>query len=195
VSCRPPFTSIPKDGKPLTGRGIDAEDPTASRVGKTVAPPADMSRAPSTSESGFSLAETLVALALLAGALLSLARIFVTATTVVTTSRHVTMGSILASQKLEELRAVVSSLPPASDARDGIEFVDRDGVAAPAHGNVRHVTYTRRWRIRPLPSDPDHVSVIQVVVTPGAVRGGRSESVPHRPDEVVLVTMQARDRP
>ena len=164
------------------------------RIGKAVAPDADMSQPLSTSESGFSLAETLVALALLAGALLGLARMFTTATAVVTTARHITMGSILASQKLEELRTVASGPPPAPDVRDGIEFVDRAGVAAANAETATNVTYTRQWWIRPLPSDRDHVSVISVTVTPGAVRRGRSESAPRRADEVVLVTMQARDR-
>ena len=136
-----------------------------------------------------------MALALLAGALLSLARMFTTATAVVTTARHLTTGSILAAQKLEELRAVASGLPSGPNVSGGIELIDRTGVAVAEVTASTPITHTRQWRIRPLPTDPDTVSVIQVLVTPGAVGTGRLDSQPRRADEVFLVTMQARGEP
>jgi hypothetical protein len=146
------------------------------------------------SESGFALAETLIAMAILAVALLSLAQLFTAATAALTTARHLTMGSILATQKLEELRNVVSGSQSVLNVEGGIDYVDRVGVASSPVGDAApNVVYTRHWWIRPLPADPDRVSVIQVVVTPGAVRDDRSGAMPRRPDEVVLVTMHARD--
>ena len=133
---------------------------------------------------------------LLAGALLALARMLTTATTIVLTARHLTSGSILATQKVEELRTVVAGSPAGVETRDGLEFIDRVGVAFPAGVDAAiHVSYTRQWSIHPLPSDPDRVSVIQVVVTPGAVRDARPGPGARRPDEVALVTMQGRDEP
>ena len=169
---------------------------TSCRIGRALALPRGMSRRQRVCESGFSLAETLIAVALLIGALLSLAQLFSAATAIVTTAHHLTAGSVLAAQKLEELRNVVSGSPSAIDTDGGIDYVDRVGMAAsPGIDASTQVTYTRRWWIRPLAADPDHVSVIQVVVTPGAVREGTPAPIERRADEVVLVTMQARDEP
>jgi hypothetical protein len=134
--------------------------------------------------------------ALVAGALLSLARMLTTATTIVLTARHLTSGSILAAQKVEELRTVVAGLPAGGDTRGGVEFIDRVGVAFSADADAAiHVSYTRQWWIRPLPSDPNRVSVIHVIVTPGTDRDDRSGPGPRRPDAVVLMTLQAGDGP
>jgi hypothetical protein len=149
----------------------------------------------STSDSGFSLAEALVALAILAGALLSLARTFTAAASVVTTARHITNGSILGAQKLEELRAVAAGLPPGPRISSGIELIDRTGIAVPEVTASAQVTYTRQWWIEPLPSDPEQVSVIRVIVTPGVARRRGLESEPRRADEVLVATMHARDAP
>ena len=155
-----------------------------------------MSRKQRTSEHGFSLAETIIALAILAGTLLSLAQLFTTATGIVTTARHVTTGSILASQKLEELRSVVSGLPSVPTIDGGIEYVDRVGAAVQSGGGIStNVAYTRQWRVRPLASDPDRVALIRVVVTPGTVASPLSDSRPRRIGEVVLVTLQASNGP
>jgi prepilin-type N-terminal cleavage/methylation domain-containing protein len=147
------------------------------------------------SDRGFSLAETIVAVAILAGALLSLAQLFTAATTIVTTARHLTTGTILATQKVEELRSVVAGLPSIPTVDDALEYVDRAGAAFPPRGAPTNVAYTRQWWVRPLPADPDNVAVLQVVVTPGAVGNRRPDSVPRRTDEVVLVTLQASGRP
>jgi prepilin-type N-terminal cleavage/methylation domain-containing protein len=179
----------------LTARRIRVTDHVALRAGKTVARAEGVSRLLSMSESGFSLVETLVALALLAGALLSLARMFTTATAVVTTARHITTGTILAAQKLEELRVIASGFPSGPKVSGGIEFIDRRGAAAASVTASGPITHTRQWWIRPLPADPDQVSVIQVLVTPGSVRAGTPDSQPRRADEVFLATIQARNQP
>ena len=102
-------------------------------------------------------AEVLVAMAILCVALVSLAQLFIVATTANIAARHTTYASVLAAQKLEELRTLAWAdlVPSPVDAlRDDIPgYVDAvDG-------------YTRRWSIDPLPADPDRALVIRVVVT------------------------------
>lgn len=58
------------------------------------------------SESGFSLAEVIVATGLLATALVALAQLFGVATHANVSSRTTTYASVLAEQKMEELRAL-----------------------------------------------------------------------------------------
>ena len=58
------------------------------------------------SEAGFSLAETMVAVGLLATALVTLAQLFGISTRGNIASRNTTFASVLAEQKLEELRAL-----------------------------------------------------------------------------------------
>jgi hypothetical protein len=140
------------------------------------------------SSSGFSLAETLIALGIFAAALLSLAQLFTISAAVIQRARHVTIASVIASQKLEELRA----LPAAARAADGIELIDRDGSVLPP-GRSRGGAYTRRWSVRPHAADPDRLSVIDVRVTPATPEHARSPEHGQRPaGEVALVTMRAR---
>jgi type II secretory pathway pseudopilin PulG len=142
------------------------------------------------SAAGFSLAETLIALGILAAALLSLAQLFTIAAAVVQRARHVSIAAVMASQKLEELRA----LPGAAGARtaDGIELIDRDGSVLPPD-RLRGSAYTRRWSVRPHAADPDRLSVIDVRVAPATTDSAPSPENGQRPaGEVVLVTMRAR---
>jgi type II secretory pathway pseudopilin PulG len=57
-------------------------------------------------ESGFSLAEVMVATGILAAALISLAQLFAMAVQSNTSARDATFGTVLAQQKLEQLRAL-----------------------------------------------------------------------------------------
>jgi Tfp pilus assembly protein PilV len=142
------------------------------------------------SSSGFSLAETLIALGILAAALLSLAQLFTISAAVIQRAQHVSIAAVIASQKLEELRA----LPGAGAARaaDGIELIDRDGSVLPPDRS-QGSAYTRRWSVRPHAADPDRLSVIDVRVTPGTTDAARLPGNGQRPaGEVALVTMRAR---
>ena len=142
------------------------------------------------SSAGFSLAETLFALGILAIAMLSLAQLFTISAAVIRRARDVSVGAVIASQKLEELRA----LPGADDARaaDGIERIDSDGSVLPPD-RLGGSAYTRRWSVRPHAADPDRLSVIDVRVTPGTGDDAGSLENGQRPaGEVNLVTMRAR---
>ncbi|HEY6362426.1 MAG TPA: hypothetical protein VIX63_15040, partial [Vicinamibacterales bacterium] len=66
------------------------------------------------------------------------------------TARHMTIGSMLAAQKVEELRST-----PWSVRGEGIDRIDE---------------FTRRWAVSPLGVDPARTAVIDVRVTPGGVR-------------------------
>ncbi|HEY3157914.1 MAG TPA: hypothetical protein VGJ78_03055 [Vicinamibacterales bacterium] len=92
-----------------------------------------------------SLLETLIASAILATGLLSLAQLLGVATTATAAAGRATHAALLASQKVEELRACPS--PPIEQGGD-----------VPAPG------YQRDWSVVPLPSDPDHLALIDVVV-------------------------------
>ena len=97
-------------------------------------------------ERGFSLVEVLVASTILIVGLVALAQLFIVATASNISSRHVTYATVLAAQKLEELR----SLPSAQQSDLG--SVDEIGE------------YWRRWSIDPLPAEPGNAVVIQVLV-------------------------------
>jgi Tfp pilus assembly protein PilV len=118
------------------------------------------------SDSGSSLIETLVALAILAIGMLSLAHLFTAATILTTAVRHVGMASVYAAQKLEEMRsATTPSVPP-----NGIDYLDRAGIVLDsAMGRAGSVAYTRQWSTRPLATTA-RMRVVEVLVTPGRVR-------------------------
>jgi Tfp pilus assembly protein PilV len=102
------------------------------------------------SHRGFALPEALIASALLVVGVLSLGQIFTLAARADVTAHRLTVASVLAAQKIEELGSSPWSVP--------------------AEGVDRIAEFTRRWSITPLPVDPSTTAVIQVSVTPGAVR-------------------------
>ena len=104
---------------------------------------------------GMSLLETLIASAILATGLLSLAQLLGLATTATAAAGRTTHAVLLASQKIEELRAL-----PAVPLG---QYADN-----PAPG------YAREWSVAPLASAPDRVAIIEVVVR---VRGGDTRMV------------------
>jgi Tfp pilus assembly protein PilV len=103
-----------------------------------------------------SLAETLVASSILATALLSLAQLFALGVSATDAAGRMTQAALFAAQKIEDVRA------SSADALDG------GGSDAPASG------FRREWTISALPSDPDHVILIEVVVS---VRGSTTRIV------------------
>jgi Tfp pilus assembly protein PilV len=121
---------------------------------------------------GFSVVETLVAVAILAGALASLAQLLGVAAAANQRARRTTVATLLASQKMEELR----SLPwdaalgpsPAGSLQTGVDgyydFFDArcqqfDSSSAPAG-----VAFVRRWSIERLSADPGRANVLRVLV-------------------------------
>jgi Tfp pilus assembly protein PilV len=98
---------------------------------------------------GFALPEALVATTLLVVGVLSLAQIFTLAARADRTAHHLTVGSVLASQKIEELRSSPGNVPA-----EGIDRLDE---------------FTRRWTVTAFGADPS-IAVIEVSVTPGGVR-------------------------
>jgi hypothetical protein len=98
---------------------------------------------------GFALLDAFLASTLLIVCVLSLMQVFVLAARANRTARHMTIGSMLAVQKVEELRSLPWSVRG--------EGTDRIGE------------FTRRWAITPLGVDPANTAVLDVRVTPGGV--------------------------
>ena len=74
------------------------------------------------------------------------------------------------------------------------DFIDRDansvggGTTPPAA-----TAYIRRWSVQPLPDDPDHSLVFQVLVTPWRHRGAVDPGAMARlPDEAYMVSVKTR---
>ena len=107
---------------------------------------------------GFSLVETIFAIALLTGALVTLAQLVAAGVQTTAAAQYRTIATIVAQQKLEELRGE-STL---NDVLNAIEHRDADGVevcngAQPCAAAV----FSLRWSIAPSASTPGAV-LIQV---------------------------------
>lgn len=133
---------------------------------------------------GFSLIEVLVATTVMVVGVATLAQLFALALNANAAASQTTMVTVLAQQKMEQLRAEPFDLPrspPDALTRDTPGFCDLvDGV------------YVRRWSVETLPSNPDTL-VFQVLVTHARVR---ASFVGHRasrgPGEVRLLSMKTR---
>jgi prepilin-type N-terminal cleavage/methylation domain-containing protein len=152
---------------------------------------------------GFTLVETLVAISITSVALTALAQLFVIATQATAAARRATFASILAAQKIEQLRSPDAGLAPqgaaslSADVASACDFLDGYGRSlgtgsAPLPGTV----YIRRWSVEPIASDPD-TFVIQVAVFPslgrGAVDPGAPDARPFGGAQIVTVkTRRAR---
>ena len=126
---------------------------------------------------GFTLVETVVALSITAIALTALAQLFVFATQANADARHATFASILATEKIEQLRSLGAELAPQGapslsvDVAGACDFIDQYGRSlgtgsSPLPGTV----YIRRWSVEQIPSNPD-AFVLQVAVFPSLWRG------------------------
>lgn len=127
---------------------------------------------------GFSLIETLVAVSLTAVALSALAHLFIVSTQANADARRATFASVLAAQKMEELRRIGADLSPQpvnslAENYEGLcDFLDEygrlvGGGPSPPTGTV----YIRRWSIESLPSDPADTLLLQVMVIRRMWRG------------------------
>jgi hypothetical protein len=93
------------------------------------------------------LPESLVAASILATALFSLAQVLALCVSANDAAGRLTHATLLAAQKVEDLRASSATALEAS------------GSDSPEPG------VTREWTIGDLASDPEHVAVIDIVVT------------------------------
>jgi prepilin-type N-terminal cleavage/methylation domain-containing protein len=124
---------------------------------------------PARDSHGFTLVEVLVASALLLAALLTAARLFASAIASNAASAALSRATLLAGDKLEQLRAVgvddplLAASPPGTLDASVPPFFD-----APADG------FVRRWAIEPVANPPGRSLALAVQVThtslPGAVR-------------------------
>jgi type II secretory pathway pseudopilin PulG len=134
-------------------------------------------------QTGFSLIETLVATALTITALVSLAQVVLIAARALQEARLASLASVLAQQKMEELRALAWGF----DA-EGLHLSDEGLAPSPADAMARNVAgycefldergerlgdgtdppagtaFVRRWSIAPLESSPDNTVILQVLV-------------------------------
>ena len=113
---------------------------------------------------GFSLVETLIATALMATALVSIAQFIGGAVQSGTAARTRALAALMAAQKMEEIRVVswndIAVAPPA-----GVEYLDGSGrVRCPdAEAPCGDAVFVRRWSVTPAPF-PAGIVVVEVDV-------------------------------
>jgi prepilin-type N-terminal cleavage/methylation domain-containing protein len=149
---------------------------------------------------GFSLIETLVALSLVVVGLSALAHLFVVSVQANADARRATFASVLAAQKMEQLRGLGADLSPQpvdslGENVDGLcDFLDEYGRSlgsgpSPPTGTV----YVRRWSVESLPAGPADTLSLQVVVIPRMWRGTIATSGDERSfGGARLLTMKTR---
>ena len=146
---------------------------------------------------GFTLVETLIAISITAIALTSLAQLFVIATRANSDARRATFASILATEKIEQLRSLGPDLGPAgsvslsANIAGACDFLDEYGRSlgtgtTPLPGTV----YIRRWSVESIAADAE-TFVVQVAVFPrlwrGSVDPAASDARPFGGAQVVTV--------
>jgi prepilin-type N-terminal cleavage/methylation domain-containing protein len=148
---------------------------------------------------GFSIIEVLVATAIVAVGLASLAQLFVSAANVNRLARMTSTAALLAGQKMEQLRGETGLGPSPPGALSAntpgyIDYLDPSGVSlgmtsvTPPAG----AAYVCRWSIEPLPSSQVNTVVLQVLVSPWPYRDRDTHrTVTRAPGEARLVAVQA----
>ena len=119
-------------------------------------------------EGGFSLIEVVVAAGLLVGSLAALAFVFVFATRANADAQHATYATLLAMQKMEELRA--DSAPV--QVVDSFDYADMRGAVLMGESDPPQAVYERRWTVEPLLTVPD---AFVIVVTVSLARRHRAQ--------------------
>ena len=121
---------------------------------------------------------------MVAVAITALAQLFVIAAQADANARRASFASILATQKIEELRSLGADLTRqgspslTADIAGACDFLDEYGRSlgsgsSPLPGTV----YIRRWSVEPIASDPD-TFVVQVAVFPHVWRSGLNPASP-----------------
>jgi type II secretory pathway pseudopilin PulG len=109
---------------------------------------------------GFTLIEVLIAGGLLTAICVGVAHLFVTASGVNAQARAITMATIAASEKTEQLQALPFDDDALALSPPGTLAADVDG-----YWDEPIVGYRRRWSVEPLPSYPASAVVVHVVVS------------------------------
>jgi|ERR1051325_3763532 type II secretory pathway pseudopilin PulG len=135
-----------------------------------------LAKSNSSSNAGFSLVETMVAVTLMAGAIATLAQLFALSTRTNVSSRFTTYTAVLAEQKLEELRALSWGFDtqglPVSDTSTDTTVSPETGIGGTG--------------LKPSPSSAlqedtpgyvDYIDAYGVKVQPGAAGNQGSSSV------------------
>jgi prepilin-type N-terminal cleavage/methylation domain-containing protein len=151
---------------------------------------------------GFSLIEALVAMALLSGAVLSATLLFALSTRANAGAHQITMASLLARDKLEELRIAGRPLDssPADSLvrtyRDYADAIDRFGQSiGSAQPLPDAAVYLRRWSIQSSGPAPADSVVLDVVVGGRAIATAGAGLDPLRIPGTVRLTTITRPPP
>lgn len=160
---------------------------------------------------GSTLVEALVATLVLTTGLLAMAELVRLAVSSTARARTSSFATILAAQKLEQLRSLAwefdvsgvavsdTGLQDSPWSLQGntpgfVDHVDGSGVVV-GHGTQapESAVYTRRWSVEPLPASAGHAVLIQVLVTGTQSRGIADRgSVSRLPGDARLVTIKTR---
>ena len=114
----------------------------------------------------------------------SLAQLFALATRTNQNAGDTTWATILAAQKIEELRAGPF---PGPFTEQSVDYLDAQGNRLDDSGSARRA-YTRRWWVEPFPVAPDDTIAITVAVS--RYRGGGDAR-----GAVRLATLRTRKAP
>ncbi len=128
--------------------------------------------------------EVLVAAGLLVGSLAALAFVFVFATRANANAQHATYATVLAMQKMEELRAAGAAIQIA----DALDYADIRGTVLIGQSDSPQAVYERRWTVEPLLTAPD---ALVIVVTVRLARRHRAQDA----TQVRLITLRAVPAP
>jgi Tfp pilus assembly protein PilV len=129
-------------------------------------------------ERGFSLVEAIIAIGLLVTTLITLAYLVSMGVATDALARHATVAAVLATQKMEQVRAARTLDPAAEDT----EYLDAAGKVACGGSACAQAVYRRRWSILPLPGVPD-VVIMQVAVNHRAMASREARVVTFRSRE------------
>jgi Tfp pilus assembly protein PilV len=108
---------------------------------------------------GFALIEVLVASTLLTVALLAAAHVLASAAAANVSAARTTDATVLAVDKIEQLRAL-----PMDDPALSISPSDALTVSVEGHSDRVDSRFVRRWSVEALPSYPDDAVAIRVLV-------------------------------
>ena len=110
---------------------------------------------------GFSFVETIVAIGILTGALVTFAHVLAISVQMAAGAKYRTAATMLAQQKLEQVRAEAQLI----DTPEGIEHRDGSGLKVCDTAELCDAAFvTLRWSISPVASDPE-LMMVRVVVS------------------------------
>ncbi len=145
---------------------------------------------------GVSLLEVIVAVGLLSGAVAGLAQLVAIAVRANLGARATTVSVVLATQKMEQLRARPDAdrSPPGGSLLDDLpdfsDFFDGSGRPLPAgSGQPAAAFFVRRWSIQPLASDPGQSRVLEVRVLRVATANPAGSWPGSQPEEARFLTV------